>query len=285
MTTEDRYHRYLCSSCKKRIAVYKRKTSGEYLCRLCLFRSLVKQVRRAIHYYRMIHRSSSVLYIIRPEAVAEAVAGIQIYRGATKNFNLNYYVMCVNGITDCNGVEGFISSDVHKIVVVEAKYKPENAIDLIKFLESLAVRLAKKLGIRFVVTPLFRDELSILSIIGVLTTSRTAFSEGLPIKISNDVIITRPFFYVISADISMIKVLEGIDILPRFELKCDEFMQKAKKLLHSSPELMYSSIKSIELLQTYVFGSPNRCRYCGAFSSNEVCDICKKFHHYIDAIA
>lgn len=274
----------LCSSCGKRVAVYRRRTSGEALCKLCLFRSLVKQVRKAINCYKMVNRSKSVLYILRPEAVGESVIGFNIYKNAIKGFDIDLSIMCINGITDCKSVEESLNKYVNNFIIIETNFMPANLAESIKFSESIAIKIARKHNIQFIVTPLFRDELTLLSLIGIITISRTIFSEGLPIKIVDDIKITRPFFYTVSLDISIIKMLDKITLEQKIELKCSNVMESAKKILYASTELMYSSIKSVELLQTYVFGSVTRCKYCGAYSLDSVCDICKGFQSYIDVI-
>jgi hypothetical protein len=274
----------LCTACRKRDAVYRRISSGEVLCKLCLFRSLVKQVRKAIHYYKMVSRSSSVLYVIRPEAVAESVIGFIIYKKATKDFNLVYNVLCIDKLTNCDEVKHYIGQNNVGFITIESSFKPQKFVELVKYLDAVAVKISKKLKINSVAVPLFRDELSLLSLLGILTISRTIFSEGLPIKNVDSIKITRPFFYVISIDIAMLKVLEGVDIDPQFLMECDSFMQKAKKILFNSVELMYSNVKTVELMQSYIFGISTRCKYCGAFSLNEVCEICSRLSQYIDEV-
>jgi len=277
--------RILCSACRKRNAVYKRRSSGELLCKLCLTRSLIRQVRKVVHYYKMANKLSTVLFIVRPEAVAESIVGFHIYRGATKDLQLTYNVLCLNSLTDCSIVKNYINQNVSRFIEVELNFKTSNLVEVIKFVEAVAVKVAKKLNIQFIATPLFRDELTLLSILGILITSRTVFSEGLPIKTVDEIKITRPFFYVLSPDVSIIKTLDNIVIDSQTMIECDKFMQKAKKLLFNSIELLYSSIKSVELFQSYVFGVSTRCRYCGAFSLEPVCDICKKFQAFIDAFS
>lgn len=285
MAKDGNDERILCSACRRRSAVYKRRSSGELLCKLCLIRSLIRQVRKVVHYYKMANKLSAVLFIIRPEAVAESIVGFYIYRGATKDLQLTYNVLCFNGLTDCNTVKNYINHNINGFIEVELNFKTSNLVEIIKFVEAIAVKVAKKLNIQFIVTPLFRDELTLLSILGILTTSRTVFSEGLPIKTLDEIKITRPFFYVLSPDVSIIKMLDNIVIDSQTMIECDRFMRKAKKLLFNSIELLYSSIKSVELFQSYVFGVSTRCRYCGAFSLESVCDVCKKFHVFIDAFS
>lgn len=225
-----------------------------------------------------------MLYLIRPDAVAESIIGLNIYRVATKGFELSYNVICVDGLTNCDDIRHITGGNIRQFVTIATVFKPTNIVELIKFLESLAIKIAKKIDAKFVVTPLFRDELTILSLAGILMVSRTIFSEGLPIKVLGDIKVSRPFFYVISADISILGFLERLEIESKLELECDEFIRKAKRLFYTSTELMYSSIKTVELLQTYAFGSTAKCKYCGAYSLDNVCEICKKIHQYVDVL-
>lgn len=272
----------LCSSCKKRYAIYKRKSSGEFLCKLCLFRSLVKQTRKAVNNYHMISRKQSMLYIIRPDAVGESVEGLVIYRSAVKDLEAKIYALCINNLTLCEDVEQMLLGKIETCLKTNANYIPSNKIEMIKLVEALAVSIAKKHGIELIVSPLFRDESTIFSLIGMLTVSTSILSEGLPIKTVSGIKIIRPFFYVMSIDVSILRITDKIDLEPQISIACDDIVNKAKATLYSSIELMYSSIKSIEIIQSKVFNSLNKCRYCGAYSSNEVCEICRKFYHCID---
>lgn len=245
----------------------------------------MKQVRKAIHYYKMVNKSSSILYIIRPEAVAESIIGFNIYRKATKNFNLMYSILCFNKLTNCEAVKRYIDENIAHFIIIELNFKTKNLVEIIKFVEAVAVKISRKHNIQFVATPIFRDELTLLSLLGVLTISRTIFSEGLPLKVVDEVKLTRPFFYVISSDIALLKFLDNVDIDSSISIECDKSMQKAKKILFNSIELTYSSIKTVELLQSYILGSSTRCKYCGAFSLNTVCDLCEKLRPYIDIIS
>uniref|UniRef100_A0A7C2ZLU5 Cytoplasmic tRNA 2-thiolation protein 2 n=1 Tax=Ignisphaera aggregans TaxID=334771 RepID=A0A7C2ZLU5_9CREN len=282
MSAEHRLGR-ACSACKRREAIYRRKSSGEQLCKLCLFHSLVKQVRKAIHYYKMVVRSGSTLFIIRPDAVGESVVGFNIFRRATRDFQLSYNILCIDGLVDCSMARNLIGIPYDNFIVAEATFKTTRTSELLKYIESVSVKAARKINAQFVVTPLFRDEMAILSLLGILTTSRSIFSEGLPVKLVDSIKIVRPFFYVISSDVAVLAALDDMIVEPKVVLECDSFMKKAKNIFLNSVELMYSSIKSVELFQSYVFGSSSRCKYCGAFSLSDVCDVCKNIAKFVDA--
>jgi len=264
--------------------VYKRRNSGEILCRLCLFRSLVKQTRKAVSYYQMIRRNGSSLYIVRPDAIGESIVGFTVYRNSIKDFKTKIYVLCVDGITRCRDIETFFNVKVDRYLKVNIGYVPSNKVEMIKFIEAVAVRIARKFDIEFVASPLFRDELALFLLAGILTTLGTVFSEGLPIKIVDGIKIVRPFYYVMFVDVVLMKILDHVNIEPGVEFECEDYIRKAKSMLYSSLELMYSSTKVIELFQRYAFNSSKRCRYCGAYTLNDICNACERFHKYIDSI-
>ncbi|MEM0371217.1 MAG: hypothetical protein QXG46_00845 [Ignisphaera sp.] len=274
----------LCTSCRRRYAVYKRRSSGEILCKLCLFRSLVKQTRKAVNHYQMMHRNGSALYIIRPDSIGESIIGFSLYRNSIKGYDTKIYVLCIDGITRCQDIEPFFNGKTSKYLKVDISYVPSNKIEMVKFVEAIAVRIARKFDIEFIVSPLFRDELTLFLLAGILTTSGTIFSEGLPMKIVDNIKIVRPFFYVMSVDVVIMKILDHVDIEPNIGFECENYIRKAKSMLYSSLELMYSSTKVIELFQKYAFDSSKRCRYCGAYTSSNLCNVCERFYQYIDGI-
>ncbi len=284
-----------CSSCKKRLATYKRIASGEKLCRYCLYNSVVKQIRKAIHYYKMVKKSGSAIYILRPERILSSIEGLYTLISALKDFNIALHVLCIHNFTDCENLsKSFPSTTFINVRIEDKEFKSIQLIELIKFYEVVAIEIARGRSIESVLVPLFRDELSILLLYGLLMISKSIFSEGMPIRIVDDGIsVSRPFYYVTSIDITYLsltdrkiplKIEEREDTLYSF-IKEHEFWRKAKGILIRSPELMYSSSKTVELLQSYIIGSKaTRCRYCGSYSDSDVCEICSKILKYIDAI-
>jgi len=284
-----------CSSCRKRLAVYKRIVSGEKLCRYCLYNSVVKQVRKAVHYYKMVRKNGSAIYILRPERILSSIEGLYILISALKDFNVALHVLCIYDFIDCETLSKlFPSVTFINIRVGDKEFKSIQLIELIKFYEVVAIKIAREKFIESILVPLFRDELSILLLYGLLMISKSIFSEGMPIRIVDDNIsLSRPFYYVTSIDIIYLsltdkkiplKTEEKEDTLYSF-IKEREFWRKAKDILIRSPELMYSSSKTVELLQSYVIGSKaTRCKYCGSYSDSDLCEICSRILGYIDAV-
>uniref|UniRef100_A0A7C5XN52 Uncharacterized protein n=1 Tax=Ignisphaera aggregans TaxID=334771 RepID=A0A7C5XN52_9CREN len=276
----------LCSSCKRRYATFRRRTSGERLCRLCLYNSVIKQVRKAIHYYKMIRKNSSILFLIMVNKPLLSIMSLSIYESAVKNFNINNSVLlCFNKYLNCGNIKEIIKSGHYEFIEFEPHFITNDFIEWLKYAEFIAIKIAKESEIEFIVVPLYRDELVIISLLGMLSTSRTIFSEGLPIRNVGDIKITRPFYYVVSDDVLYLtltsKFMSGIDLN---EYKFEEryrFFKHIRNILGNSPELMYSSDKSAELLQSYLMGYSKRCKYCGSYNIDDICEYCKKFKEYI----
>jgi hypothetical protein len=278
----------LCTSCRKRVAVYRRLTSGEKLCRLCLFRSVAKQVRKTIHYYKMLKKKESVLYILRSDDIALSIEAFAIIHAAARDLEMSYNIICPSNIVNCNAVETHIKNLVKDVPinVVLTHHSldaiPKTFIHALKYVEALAIKIALERNLGTILTPLFRDEMTLLSIYGLLTTSKTVFGEGLPIKRIGDVKVVRPFYHVISTDVMYLTITSALRAREPLHEPClkltigsDRFMEKARKTLAKSPELMYSSAKSVELLQSFITAGSTLCKVCGSFSNREVCEYCE----------
>ncbi|MEM2528691.1 MAG: hypothetical protein QXG40_04765 [Ignisphaera sp.] len=275
-----------CSSCRKRDAVFKRRTSGEKLCRLCLYSSIVKQIRKALHYYKMIKKNSNAAFLIMANKPLLSLAALSVYESAVRDFNIDITVLCFDKYTDCGKISSSIKASNHKLIEVKDRFIARNFIEWLKYGEYMAVKIARESNIEFIAVPLCRDELSILSLFGLLTASRTIFSEGLPIREVNDIKITRPFYYVVSNDMTYLastsKSIMEIDLNEhKFEEETN-FFKHAKAILQNSPELMYSSSKSAELLQSYIFGRSKKCRYCGSYDVSDICIYCERIRKHVD---
>ncbi len=275
----------LCSSCKRRYATFRRRTSGERLCRLCLYNSVIKQVRKAVHYYKMIRKNSSILFLVMVNKPLLSIMSLSIYESAVKDFSIdNLVLLCFNRYLNCNNIKDIIKSNHYGFIEFEPHFITNDFIEWLKYAEFIAIKIAKESKIEFIVVPLYRDELAIISLLGMLSTSRTIFSEGLPIRNVDEIKITRPFYYVVSDDVLYLtltsKFMSGIDLDGyKFEERY-RFFKHIKTILRDSPELMYSSDKSVELLQSYLMGYSKRCRYCGSYDIDDICGYCRKFKEY-----
>ncbi len=273
-----------CSSCRKRHAVFKRRVSGEKLCRLCLYRSVVKQVRRTLHYYKMIKKNSNIMFLIMANKPLLSIVALSIYESTIRDFNVNITVLCFNRYIDCKKISNIIRANSYRIIEVDDKFTTKDFIEWLKYGEYMAIKIAREIGIEFIAVPLYRNDLTTLSLFGLLTTSRTIFSEGLPIREVDNIKVTRPFYYVVSDDVLYL-TLTSKHIM-ELDLNGYEFEEKAKFfknmgiILKNSPELMYSSSKSVELLQSYIFGNVKKCKYCGSYDISDTCSYCSKFVEY-----
>ena len=108
----------------------------------------------------------------------------------------------------------------------------------------------------------------------------------MPVKYVEDIKIVRPFFNVISLDVLYLAYTSYAnarlyEYLNQIKFVDNAYVKKAFKILMESPELMYSTSKSVELLQSFVISKPTRCRICGSFSDSDVCEYCRRFYEII----
>ena len=288
----------LCRVCRKRKPVYKRITSGELLCRQCLYSSVVKQIRKAVNYYTIVHRGEHTLFIARPDRPLESAFILQLLNSAIRDLNVEISVVCYSSFIDCQRFIRLLEDLGVKANVFEVWIPKDTAytnlcfVELIKFTEAIAHYIARKHNFNSVLTPLYRDELTLLSLLGLLKVSKSVFSESLPVKLGESIRIARPLFYVVSMDILYLTytshiVARYINTLQPFIPKLDDvestLVRHSKDILWTSTELMYSSTKSVEILQSYIVGSAKRCRYCLAHSDTEVCDYCSHLQNLIES--
>ena len=284
-----------CKVCRRREAVYKRLTSGELLCRPCLYSGVVKQVRRAMSYYAIVHRGERALFIVRPDRPLESIISLQLFLSAARDLELEISILCYSQLLDCTTLSQVLTELNLKPAMLHVTSKFDSIqlgfLELLKFSEAIAHNIARKHRFNAVLTPLYRDELALLGILGLLKISRSIFSEALPVKLGNGVRIARPFLYVASMDVlylaytspTLIKYLEKLrPYIPALDPVEETVLRHAKGILWFSTELMYSSSKSVELLQSYILGSAKRCRFCLAHSDTEVCEYCSRLLRIIE---
>jgi len=286
-----------CKICRRRRPVYKRITSGELLCRHCLYSSVVKQIRKAVNYYTIVHRGERALFIARPDRPLESAFALQLLSRAVHDLDVEISVICYSSFIDCQKFTWLLEDLGIKAKVFEVWIPRDTAytnlcfVELIKLAEAIAHYLAYKYNFNTVLTPLCRDELTLLSLLGLLKVSKSVFSESLPVKLGDGIRIARPFFYVISMDIlyltytshSVARYINAIQpFIPRLDNVESALARHSKDILWTSTELMYSSAKSVEMLQSYIVGSAKRCRYCLAHSDAEVCDYCSHLQNLIE---
>ena len=278
------------------MAIYKRVTSGELLCAHCLFNSVVTQVRKAINYYAMFKRGSKVLFIIRFDRPLESLTAFKAFLKASRKLDLEISILCIdinNSICKNSLLQLFDVSDTQmEKIVVGTQYIPNGFVELIKFQEAIGLKIAHEIKKEVIVMPLFRDELTLLALIGILRLSKEAFGEHLPVKKNSQFKIVRPFYYVISPDVLMLTynnvllrpLMESIEMPLTYTDVEYTLLKHAKNILWSSTELIYSSAKSIEFLQSFMLGKGKKCSYCLGYSEDNICSYCKSFANIVDSL-
>ncbi len=246
-------------------------------------------------YYTIVHRGERVLFIIRPDRPPESVISLQLFLSASRDLELDTTILCYSQLLDCAALSRVLAELKLELTMLRVTSKFDaiqlGFVDLLKLSEAIACNIARKHRFNTVLTPLYRDELALLSILGLLKISKSAFSEALPVKLGNGVRIARPFLYVASMDVLYLtytspiltKYLEKLrPYTPILDPVEEPVLKHAKGILWFSTELMYSSSKSIELLQSYILGSAKRCKYCLAHSDTEVCEYCSRLLKIIE---
>ncbi len=268
----------LCSNCGKRNAKYYRATSGESLCEKCLLNAIYKQVRKFLTLYNVVKRGDSIVYIVRPDRPVESIASLKVFFKFVKGLSLRLHVLIPRNIPRR------LLEDLHngcEFIEFELLVRPSSWVELIKVLDIIAIDQCRALGLRTALTPLYRDELTLLAMMGLMETSPSIFSEALPVKRGYGIVIARPFYYVFSSDIVALAYLNGmyesaIDYLIVMNDKESIIERHFYPIMWRSRELMYSSRKSVELLQSYVLSNKVTCRLCLARSLKDPCLICER---------
>ncbi len=246
-------------------------------------------------YYTIVHRGERVLFIVRPDRPLESIISLQLFLSATRDLELEIAILCYSQLLDCTTLSQVLAELNLKLAMLRVITKFDTIqlgfVDLLKLSEAIAHNIARKHRFDAVLTPLYRDELTLLGILGLLKISKSAFSEALPVKLGNGVRIARPFLYVASMDVLYLtytspiltKYLEKLrPYTPTLDPVEEPVLRYAKSILWFSTELMYSSSKSIELLQSYILGSAKRCKHCLAHSDTEVCEYCSRLLKIIE---
>jgi len=282
----------LCNRCKRRYAVYRRPSSGEKLCIPCLFWSLVGQVRKALHYYSMIHSKDKVLFALRWDKPAESIEALRIFRKAASSFEPRISILCVDRLLNCDAVlkvieriDPTLGTSLMRIRITNPSHVPRSFTESVKLLEYTAARVASKEKFNSVVIPVFRDEMFLFSFAGFVHVDKTLIGDSLPVKVGEEYRIVKPFFYVLGVDVAVLtyndsflrdsgREFGGGCIFSEAELG---LIRRLQVLTASSLEVVYSSAKTVEILQSFIVGSRNRCSVCLSFSDEELCRFCKAF--------
>ncbi|MEM0026584.1 MAG: hypothetical protein QXT53_01435 [Ignisphaera sp.] len=244
-------------------------------------------MRKTSYYYKMFRKNERVIFAIRGDDIALSLESFFVLSNAMKDFDLEYKILCPDNLIDCKIIGEEVKKHVkNNFEIYEVKYPVDiiskSIIYMTKYIDAYATKIALEDHVEYVTSLLFRDEISMMLILGLLLISKTVFGEGMPIKYVENIKIVRPFYNVFSQDIlylaySSQEILRINDSVNRIEINVDGYIKKAYNILTKSPELMYSSSKSIEMLQSFIISKPSRCYLCGSFSDEVVCEYCKAF--------
>jgi len=231
---------------------------------------------------------------LRWDKPAESIEALRIFRKAASSFEPKMSILCVDRLLNCDAVlkvleriEPTLGASLMRVHVTSpsSSYVPRSFTESVKLLEYIAARVASKEKFDSVVIPIFRDEMFLFSFAGFVHVDKTLIGDSLPVKVGDEYRIVKPFFYVLGIDVAVLAYNDPLlrDSGREFGGGCTfsemelGLIRRLQALTASSLEVVYSSAKTVEVLQSFVEGSRNRCLICLSFSDEELCRFCKAF--------
>jgi len=240
----------------------------------------------------MIRSKDKVLFALRWDKPAESIEALRIFRKAVSSFEPRISILCVDRLLNCGTVSKVIEridpalgASLIRVYITNPSYVPRSFTETVKLLEYIAARVASKEKFDSVVIPVFRDEMFMFSFAGFVHLDKTLIGDSLPVKVGEEYRIVKPFFYVLGIDVAVLayndpllrdsqRGLGGGCVFSEAELG---LIRRLQALIASSLEVVYSSAKTVEILQSFIVGSRNKCSVCLSFSDEELCRFCKAF--------
>ena len=268
-----------CVSCHRRPARYKRIQSGEALCPLCLERSLIKQIRRSLGRYSMLRPFAKVIFLITLESFSKHIAALELFRKATSDHHTQIIVGLPSIFQDLNEIIEDLGYETEVLQIPIGIIS--NWIELIKLQQLLGLKLAKQMNAEFLVLPYTREEVLVIALSSIFRKDKEGFSEVLPVK-RGELSIIKPLYMVSLRDLTAYSYFRGFEnyyaSISKYEVleKLNEEM--LVYLTYISPELLYASEKSIDLITKLKLGLGGRCRLCYGYTSpdKEICSYCER---------
>jgi len=232
------------------------------------------------------------LFALRWDKPAESIEALRIFRKAASSFEPKIGILCVDRLLNCDAVlkiveriEPTLGVSLMRVYITSPSYVPRGFTEAVKLLEYIAARVASKEKFDSIVIPIFRDEMFLFSFAGFVHVDKTLIGDSLPVKVGEEYRIVRPFFYVLGVDVAVLayndsllrgsgRGLGGGCVFSEAEL---ELIRRLQALTASSLEVIYSSAKTVEILQSVIVGNRSRCSVCLSFSDEELCRFCKAF--------
>jgi tRNA(Ile)-lysidine synthase TilS/MesJ len=265
-----------CKICKKRGARYLRTYSGDLLCEVCLERSLIKAVKRAIGKYEVLKPRSKVLVPITYSSPHFSAALARILSLLETKFSTEVIIARPQDIY-LDDVENWPPQN-SKEIIVRVKADGINTSNLntcLRFDRRWAYEVARNLGVKTIALPYTKTDIIIFTLNSLLIEGLEALSESLEYIEVNGI---RFFLGFSEVEGEIVSAYVALKRLWFYSDKC-KYEIPAKKVFYSiayrRPELEYSSVKTIDPLLRAVSKKLNRCKYCGGFSQETVCKYCR----------
>jgi len=254
----------LCSSCKRRPAFYYRKQSGEALCKVCLERSVVKQVKKAIGAFSLLIPKSKILIPLIPDKPYESVLTSIIISPMERKYLSHTYISSLFPLSQelVNQIAELTKSI---ILPVNSHLMNEGQMNYLNFVENQLQKLfhlASDHEINYVVLPYTRNDFMILFILSLIYRRSDFIKEYLSPKISkNSINLIYPLYYVLRSDIYALiikykNVLSRVPIPKKIfnDVETVKLVEKlVMKLNIENPELLYSYDKILNLFAKQLF--------------------------------
>ena len=265
----------LCTSCKRKPAVYKRTYSGELLCIDCLERSLEKAVRRSLGETGLLRPRTTLLVPISLSATPQSLALARLLANVERRYGSRLIVAVPSLLSISFKLKNIINIKIINIKINYNDELPRNPIECARLERRWWLETARQIGAQAIISPYTRTDLILIMLHAVLSGDSYALSEAL-----HKIDWTQPPI------ISGFHRVEGEAILAYASLKqllvepvCIPDLSLSKLIFYSiagrRPELEFSSSKSIDLL-----ASPpeiGKCVLCGGYTraGEPICKYCK----------
>ena len=253
-----------CTSCKRRQAFYYRRQSGELLCKICLERSVIKQIKRAIGRFNLLQPRSTIIIPLIPDMPYESLITAVLISIIERKYLSKVMVLPLFKLPR------------QTLEVLKLRAKPTDIIDgyddlmeswirgcsFSDYLDALTrniIQITEELNPNAIVLPTTRNDILRIFLYFLTRGDRVGASTYTkPLIKLNNVNFIQPLYYVIRTDIRAL-IIKYRELLSDLEVPNVEFSDlRALRLIDDliirlgleNSELLYSFDKALEFLHT-----------------------------------
>ncbi|MCS7107980.1 MAG: hypothetical protein RMH77_03940 [Sulfolobales archaeon] len=267
--TNSRYELgHICTSCRRRRAVYLRRTSGEKLCSSCYEKSLIKVIKRALRDVNELRPGATIASIIILERLIPSLTLLYCLNRVEQRYGCSVLALAFY----MKGYEKVIEDVINSVLISKFNFN-KNLVKVLEVEEGLRYTPNEMLDYYLSVTS---NKLSMYSNIAVFPFTLNDVSEAainsllygdlksiaLPQSFKvGDTRYVMPFYNIPNYDIYVFSYVKGFydhvldDLIPSFN-KCLEppykhyivIKELIKDLSYNNPELTQTLVKSVNKL-------------------------------------